>query len=65
MGEIIIYDIDDTHNYERIKIGDGVSVVTELPFYQEDVELITVDDIDAICGTTIQDASNSANEVTF
>lgn len=31
----------------------------------DNLELITVADIDAICGTTIQDASNSANEVTF
>lgn len=31
-GEIIIYDKDETHNYERIKIGDGVSNVNDLPF---------------------------------
>lgn len=59
MGEIIIYDIDDTHNYERIKIGDGVSIVTELPFYH-DIDLITVDDIDEICGTTILNAEEVA-----
>jgi hypothetical protein len=26
-GEIIIYDIDATYNYERIKIGDGATTV--------------------------------------
>ena len=31
-GEIIVYDIDDSHDYERFKIGDGVKTVTELPF---------------------------------
>lgn len=34
-GEIIIYDIDSNYNYERIKIGDGVTSVTDLPFYLE------------------------------
>lgn len=32
-GEIIIYDIDDTYNYERFKIGDGITNVNDLPFY--------------------------------
>ena len=31
-GELIVYDVDDTHEYERLKIGDGVSYVTDLPF---------------------------------
>ena len=31
-GEIIIYDIDSNHNYERIKIGDGATNVINLPF---------------------------------
>jgi hypothetical protein len=31
-GEIIIYDIDSTHFYARIKIGDGIHNVNELPF---------------------------------
>lgn len=31
-GELIIYDIDDIYSYERFKIGDGVTVVTSLPF---------------------------------
>lgn len=32
-GEVIVYDIDDTHDYERIKIGDGTTNVNDLPFY--------------------------------
>lgn len=31
-GEIIIYDKDSTHTTIRIKIGDGSSNVTSLPF---------------------------------
>lgn len=31
-GELIIYDIDTNYSYERLKIGDGKTVVTNLPF---------------------------------
>ena len=31
-GELIIYDIDATHTYERFKIGDGAQSVVNLPF---------------------------------
>ena len=31
-GEIIVYDIDSTHTYERFKIGDGKTLVSALPF---------------------------------
>ena len=34
-GEAVIYDIDTTHNYERMKIGDGTTSVVNLPFYLE------------------------------
>lgn len=32
LGEIVIYDKDTTHDYARIKIGDGSSLVSALPF---------------------------------
>lgn len=32
IGEIIVYDKDASHDYERFKIGDGVTKVTQLPF---------------------------------
>jgi hypothetical protein len=38
-GEIIIYDKDATYNYERFKIGDGVTNVNDLPFAYEYVVL--------------------------
>ena len=31
-GEIIVYNIDDAYDYERIKIGDGITNVNSLPF---------------------------------
>lgn len=57
-GEIIVYDIDSNHSYERIKIGDGVTNVNNLTFV---ISTLTNDEIDVICGSTIQ----SASEVTF
>ena len=57
-GEIIIYEADSDHSYERMKIGDGSTKVNNLPFV---ISALTNDEIDAICGSTIQ----SASEVTF
>lgn len=34
-GEVIIYDKDSTHSYERVKVGDGSTVVTSLPFIDD------------------------------
>ena len=31
-GEIIVYDVDATHDCARFKIGDGVTNVNSLPF---------------------------------
>ena len=31
-GELIVYDVDENHTYERFKIGDGVKTITELSF---------------------------------
>jgi uncharacterized protein (UPF0212 family) len=36
-GELIVYDVDSKHNYERIKIGDGVQNVNDLPFVNVDL----------------------------
>ena len=35
VGEIIIYDVDTSHEYPRVKVGDGVTSVTALPFLVE------------------------------
>lgn len=57
-GELIVYDVDDNYTYERFKIGDGATVVSDLPFVLSN---LTNDEIDEVCGSTIQ----LANEVTF
>lgn len=31
-GELIIYDVDEEHDYPRLKIGDGHNYVQNLPF---------------------------------
>mgnify|MGYP003533685367 CR=1 FL=1 len=50
LGEIIVYDIDDTYNHERLKIGDGKTLVSALPFAND---IITDSKIDEICGAII------------
>ena len=37
IGEIIVYDIDDNYNYSRFKIGDGTTVVSSLPFVNDEI----------------------------
>lgn len=32
LGEIVVYDIDANHSTERFKIGDGTTLVNDLPF---------------------------------
>lgn len=39
LGEIIIYKADSTYTYDRIKIGDGIHKVTELPFAENNEPL--------------------------
>lgn len=34
-GELIIYDKDETHDYVRLKVGDGTSNVNDLPFIDD------------------------------
>lgn len=37
-GELIVYDSDENCNYQRIKIGDGVTNVNSLPFVNIQVD---------------------------
>ena len=47
-GEIYFYEKDETHDYVRMKVGDGESTVGELDFFDEG---ITNEEIDEICIT--------------
>ena len=50
-GEIIIYDKDENYDYERIKIGDGETVVGELPFISDELDFVDIDLDEAIDAT--------------
>lgn len=47
-GELIVYDIDDNYDYERIKIGDGSKNVNALPFADDALRDALVDQINAV-----------------
>lgn len=47
-GEIIIYDVDTNHNLPRLKVGNGNTVVKNLPFVGE----LTTADIESLIGYT-------------
>lgn len=36
-GELIVYDIDQNNNVERLKIGDGITNVNNLPFFNSTI----------------------------
>lgn len=70
-GEIIVYDVDENYDYERIKIGDGVQNVNALPFVDdalrtEILERINnidtkVNEVSALVGdTSVSDQINEA-----
>lgn len=49
-GETIVYDVDENYSYERFKIGDGTTLVNNLPFV---IDFFTEEDINEICGSEI------------
>lgn len=40
-SELIIYNPDNTHTQARVKVGDGVTKVNDLPFIIDDVKPVT------------------------
>ena len=68
-GEIIVYDRDETYDYERFKIGDGETVVMDLPIINNAVPTTTTDDNDKILmvvnGVPAWAAVPSAEEASF
>ena len=41
VGEVIVYDADENYNYQRMKIGDGVTSVKNLPFFSTSVQIVS------------------------
>lgn len=37
-GEIVVYDKDENYDYERIKVGDGVTLVSDLSFVADAID---------------------------
>lgn len=42
LGEVILYSSDDSHPFFRIKVGDGINTVPDLPF----IDAATIDGVD-------------------
>ncbi len=59
-GELIIYDIDDTYNYERMKIGDGITNVNDLPFTNDNINYISYEE-QTLTDEQKQQARNNIN----
>ena len=49
-GEIIVYDVDENYNYERMKIGDGLTLLKDLPVSNE-IDVTTDEDVLALLAT--------------
>lgn len=70
-GEIIVYDIDGTYSYERFKIGDGVTVVSSLPFIDDtkvdkvDGKGLSTNDYTTVEKDKLAGISDSADSVSF
>lgn len=47
-GELIVYDIDSTYQYERIKVGDGKTLVGALPFVDDALKDALVEQINDV-----------------
>lgn len=54
-GELIVYDIDDNYSYERLKIGDGVTLVNDLPFAGESSILSSMRVVHGYSGDLLSD----------
>ena len=64
-GEIIVYDIDEIYNYERVKIGDGIRKVNDLPFVdvQSDWNQSDSTQIDLIKNKPLEETEDEAMEM--
>ena len=44
-GELIVYDADDSFNYARFKLGDGITDVKSLPFMANVISNLTAEQL--------------------
>ena len=52
-GEFVVYDADAKNPHPRLKIGNGSTVVNNLPFVVDCISVISTAEINAICETNI------------
>lgn len=72
-GELIIYTPDNTHNYSRLKVGDGSTNVTLLPFIDAGTvngdtivnEIVYVNDIMPVSGDSTKLYVNTLNNAIY
>lgn len=64
-GELIVYDVDENYSYERVKMGDGVTNVNELPFISLQADWNQSDEtkIDFIKNKPIEETEDDALEM--
>ena len=48
-GEQIVYDPDENHTYSRVKIGDGLTPLCDLPFIAESSFKDLMNEINGVC----------------
>lgn len=59
-GELIIYDPDENYVYSRIKIGDGVTIVTNLPFIKAEAMGVFVGTEEEVAGEEFLNAPDGS-----
>ena len=63
-GEIVVYDVDSTHTYERIKIGDGTTVVGSLPFVNDEIRQALTSGTTKVSKAETADRATTADSAT-
>ena len=58
-GEIIVYDRDDEVPYQRMKIGDGQTLLSELPFLDETMVIYSENVIHLSSNSPLSDILNT------
>jgi hypothetical protein len=68
IGELIVYDPDENFGYARMKMGDGVTNVNDLPFVvdiatdEEIIEMLGAENIDMLPAVTDADGAMLTDE---
>ena len=67
-GEIIVYDPDSSYTYSRVKVGDGTTKVTSLPFIDNAIKTAQTnlsDTVDSVKNNSITGLSVSGQTITY